>query len=350
MAKTIKAVLKKQVPDDSKFWVRMQAIVKDSAFGRLSVEKQNRVLDFFRPEWEARNGSFFPRLEEFTSDVWPIDAIDYSILCEYTGSTAVTTLANHQDFRIRSPSGSFNQSLRSAMQLVLTLAAEGVVSRTTPVNNPDGVPLYNFSINQEELLTLVAGHRGFFAPFSPDFLKEVFKPELTRGSFGFVFKTLKSMSEVEAASVEDARQALLSSTAPVSPAEVQMLGRCRGFPRAAVTKAILTLCNEEPDKFQRAAPYVKMNSDGSPVPVVKFRAQDSKPRAQKEQPVLQFGELRALIDSAVSAGLQKILLDPDKIQMEAIRAMLVERRLPTDDPVATLRAKLSKKRLPETKA
>jgi hypothetical protein len=57
-----------------------------------------------------------------------------------------------------------------------------------------------------------------------------------------------------------------------------------------------------------------------------------------------------MIKTAVQEAVNAALLDSDRLQMEAIRALLRERKLPTDNPVAVLKAKLSKKRLPQARA
>jgi len=61
-------------------------------------------------------------------------------------------------------------------------------------------------------------------------------------------------------------------------------------------------------------------------------------------------DLAGMIKTAVQEAVNAALLDSDRLQMEAIRALLRERKLPTDNPVAVLKAKLSKKRLPQARA
>jgi hypothetical protein len=48
----------------------------------------------------------------------------------------------------------------------------------------------------------------------------------------------------------------------------------------------------------------------------------------------------------VQEAVETALVHPDRVHMEGIRSLLRERKLSTNDPVAVIKAKLSKKRTP----
>ena len=351
MARTLKAVLSKASKQDSSFYARMQkTIEKSNGFGTLDKEAQKRVLDFFTPEWEARDGRFFPRLDEFTHQSWAADAIEseHRVLSAYQKPTSAHVLANDKNLRA---------SFTYVMRLLLSLAARGLVERLPPFSKPSGMPLYNVQIDQVGLLFSLAMENHGLSPSSVPFLKGILKPEVDQGEMPFLLELLSAVAKAEP-HAEDGIAKVLSATPnqAYSSAEIEKMG-VLSVNRAAITKALLTLCEKNPS-FQRVAPFRKGDRPwfrfayvgAKVVEVADMPAAEAKLffKSLDEQHA-QHAQLEAMIERAVAKAIKNVLVDhPDRLQMEAIRKLLRDKNLSTEDPAATIRAKLNKKKVPKS--
>lgn len=382
MTKTLKAALKKSSKKDSSFWDRMEKIVKESTgFGHISEEQRNHVLDFFTPEWEDRDGRFFPRLDDFTQETCSLEDLpsaladlrldDASGVPHGVGVVGVNKLAKWID-----------ASFSYAMSLSMTLAYLGIAKRATPYRTSAGTPAYNVAIDYS-LLRLALKAIEAYGPNTIGFFTKFFKPELDTGNVDFACDTL-IRSSVYAPAV--GAETVLTSNPNVAFSIADIESKFSGNrERAAITRQLLNLAfahSQSPPStgvIQRVEPFFRVHPHGLKTPRVLFAflpfvkiqgppktveigtlsKQEAKDLLSSLTPAtapitvtapVVNDELKLFIQKAVQEAVEKALVDPDRQQMEGIRAMLRERKLPTNDPVATIKAKLSRKKPPSSKA
>jgi hypothetical protein len=382
MAKALKAALKRSSKEDSSFWDRMKKIVDESrGFGSLSVEQKASVLNFFTPEWEARDGRFFPRLDDFTDAVPSVEGQD-DLLRSLTD--VVEYLDEVEDERSRigvnQIANVIDASFNEAMALTLTLTHLGIAKRVAPFCRPTGTPVYNVDIDYNKL-KLTSNIIDAYGPEGIPFFIKFFQPELDGGNVDFACDTLSRSSAYSPA--VGAEDVLLSNpNVAFSVADIERDVRAGNRERAAITRRLLNLAFEHSHTsptsgvIDRVEPFYRVHPNGSKTPRLLF-AFSPVVKAQVTPGVIEIGtlskqeaknllssltpvpssaplvlneELKTFIQKAVQEAVEKALVDPDRQQMEGIRAMLRERKLPTADPVSTIKAKLSKKKLPSSKA
>ena len=371
MAKTLKNALKKSSKNDSSFWDRMAKTVRGStAFHEMPKHLQDRVLDFFTPEWEDRDGKFFPKLDSFVKSYYEMDdfinEVDLNVVHSAGERTSVNRIANK-----------LGVTFPAAMQLVLNLAAVGVVTRAPPFRDNSDYSVYNVKVARPKLKFLIQAlhHRRDWA--EAEAFIELFQWELNNAHDKFAISTLVAVHATKRRAKASQVESILNSNPTKSflPAEMERL-LPGDAPRSSITLLLLELCLV--NKAKRVEPFYRVNDDGDTIPQLRFQTTvPSEARGLKDQPV-ELGslptkeakkllaslapeatptpkaasneDLAGLIKTAVQEAVNAALLDSDRLQMEAIRALLRERKLPTDNPVAVLKAKLSKKRLPRAGA
>lgn len=335
MARTLKAALGKSNPEESSFWARMRSTVERSGgFSHKSPQEIERVLSFFKPEWEARDGRFFPRLDEFTSDSWGVEFItaNYKALSQHVGPVAISTIANDHELVL---------PFRSAMQLLLTLAGYGFVERVAPYAKPSSLPVYNVRIDHTGLLFFLAVENKFIRETDVDFMKSLFKPELDGGHFGFIFDVLRAVGMAEEVNPGPIRARMIENQGVgVSPAQMERLLGASKPPRASITKVLVSLCQSD-QTFRRVPPFIR--PDGC-MPQMHFAY---VPNVDHQLPDQSSAALETMIEKVIRSVLQDILLHPDVRQMSDLRALVKHKGWPEDDLVETIKAKINKKRLPK---
>ena len=370
MAKTLKNALKKSSKNDSSFWDRMAKTVRNSpAFHEMPKHLQDRVLDFFTPEWEDRDGKFFPRLDSFVKSYYPID----DLITEVDLTVVYSAGERASIDRIASKLG---VAFPAAMQLVLNLVAVGVAARAAPFRDDGDYPVYNVKIARPKLRFLIQAlhHRRDWAEVEA--FIELFQWELDNSHGKFAIDTIAAVHRANRRAKVSSVESILNSNPSLSflPAEMER-ALSDDTPRSSITLVLFNLCLA--GKAKRVEPFYRTNEDGDTIPQLRFQTTVAAPSSVKDQPI-ELGslttkeakkllssmapeatpnqkaasseDLAGMIKTAVQEAVNAALLDSDRLQMEAIRALLRERKLPTDNPVAVLKAKLSKKRLPQARA
>lgn len=375
MTKSIKAALqrKNQNREESTFWARMRQTV----YGSLGLmyhddAQRERALEFFLPEWEERDRRVFSKLEDCTDSEWTVESIAQHCKPLVALSNTTATVSRVADDTLL--------GFHSALGLVVSLAAYGLAKRVPPFKHHfRDRPSYHVEFG--DLRTMIPVLRAgftsseelahipkFFGPelsFRPRIVSELFDSVRLSGSH--------LMCEAIKSKVADT---LRSTSGAMRPSDIARLIDTTN--RATVTGALFLLTLEKPLEFARVESF--RNEDEPPVLRCCYltknkhvevgamstkeaksffaslsEASEAKPGSKADQNAedlvrglsdVLLNDIRLVIQQEVKNALNAAVVDNDRVQMQAIRELLKEKKLSTHDPVATLRAKLNKKKLP----
>lgn len=376
--KTLKAALKKSSKSDSSFWTRMEQTVKKSPFGDLPPERRRKILDFFTPEWEARDGRFFPRLDDFLDNAWQYADLPSASSILYTEELEGDRLP------VNKIANTHGYSFNSVMGLMLTMASLDLVKRVPPYTKATMTPVYHVSINRPLAMFKMAALFGFDEN-KTEFFANLFKPELESTSD----KTVLAIDIIRGASQASHQigshrfvKEHLIANANKSFSVVDVLKLMNEGPKdvrvgygynekykfenksglAEAMRLMLEIAYED-SNFVRSTPFL-YGEEGrgfirftyrkpQVVEIGNLSPEDAKSlllnltpniSAPQQQANFMTDEVKSFIQRTVQEAVEAALVHPDRVHMEGIRALLRERKLSTTDPVASIKAKLSKKR------
>ena len=379
--KTLKAALKKSSKPDSSFWNRMEQTVKKSSFGDLPKSRQDRVLDFFTPEWEARDGRFFPRLDDFLENCWQLQDLNSASEVLYSEHLQGDKLA------VNKIANTLGYSFNSAMGLMLTLASLDLVKRVPPYTKSTLTPIYHVTINRPAAMFKLAALAGFDQP-KTDFLFDLFKPELEGDNAAMAIDLVrvaaqtahqlvlhhivkehlaanpnKSFSAADILKIMSTPGSAMFSSWTSSTASYKY--RFDNAPTVAEAERLLLEIAYEDRNLKRALPFLQSEEGHGfirfvykpqHVEVASLTPDEAKAffsnlqyteGSRTSQPAsFLTDEVKSFIQRTVQEAVETALVHPDRVHMEGIRSLLRERKLSTNDPVAVIKAKLSKKRTP----
>jgi hypothetical protein len=372
----LKDLAKKHTTDPAKstFWASMLEALNDAKdfSRRFDDEQKHRVLNFFHPEWQRRDKRVFPRLRNW---LVPIPATGFlSQFVRFGGVTEHTVEV----------ADTLELSYRSTMGALLTLVGYGLARRAEPYTTQGGNSTFSvqFASKTDMEVALAAVTAGFNTAKETQAVLDFFSVDRSVNPVNVV-PTLRKISELGGSSkcqkvAEDVfREMSLSGTTVFTAA---LLEQRTKHARALVTGALILLC--ESGQVERCAPFTRVaevKNRGKPtrkvtIPVINVKLKDAvvevadmSPGNAKEffknlkdpEPALKIAEpsnelilspdVTNAIYGVVQTAVLAALVDKDREQMNAIKALLRSHGLDDTNPLATIKAKLSKKKAPKLK-